>query len=146
LGLARIAIAVLAVVLAFGLLVVGGVALWGALTGKEDPKPNAATPAPSSTAKTKTSKTSAPPSGQSQSQSGNTIQVRCLVAPCAVFVSGPGPNDIQFNGTLTMNEIRIFNGTRLTMAVQDAGGVAVTINGRAQERGRRGEARMYEAP
>jgi hypothetical protein len=142
LGLARIAIATLAVVLAVGLLIVGGTALWGALTGKDDKTPAASTPSPSAS---KTTTTKAAPSG-TQSQSGNTIEVQCLVAPCDVFVSGPGPNDIQFNGTLGPQEKRIFNGTRLMLAVQDSSGVAVTINGRPQARGRHGEAKTYEVP
>jgi hypothetical protein len=139
-GLARIAIAVLAVVVAFGLLVIGGIALWGALTGKDDKdKPNA-TPTTGAPA-TKTSAGSG-----TQTQVGNTITVRCLVAQCPVFVSGPGPNDVQFNGNLSLNETRIFNETRLTVSVQDAGGVSVTINGHLQPRGRRGDAKTYEAP
>jgi hypothetical protein len=142
-GLARIAIAVLAVVLAFGLLIIGGIALWGALTGKDDKgKPSAGAPPASSAAATKSD---AKPS-TTASQIGNTITVRCLVSQCPVFVSGPGPNDVQFNGSLSQNETRIFNETRLTVAVQDAGGVTVTINGHIQPRGRRGEARTYEAP
>lgn len=142
-GLARIAIAVLAVVLACGLLVIGGMALWGALTGKDDKnKPSAASSQASSTAGSSTdTKPSAP-----ASQVGNTITVRCLVAQCPVFVSGPGANDVQFNGNLRQNETRIFNETRLTVAVQDAGGVTVTINGHVQPPGRHGEAKTYEAP
>ena len=140
-GLARIAIAVLAVVLALGLLIIGGIALWGALAGKNDKsKPNAVTPAPSAAAHTRSSKVSAP-----ASQVGNTIEIHCLTVQCQVFVAGPGPNDVQFNGSLTQNETRIFNGTRLTVAVQDASTVAVTINGRLQAKGRR-EPKTYEAP
>jgi hypothetical protein len=142
-GLARIAIAVLAVVLAVGLLILGGTSLWGALTGKDDKTPAASTPSASASGNASTK--AAPPATQ-QSQSGNTIEVQCLVAPCDVFVSGPGPNDIQFNGTLGPKETRIFNGTRLMVAVQDSSGVAVTINGRPQARGRHGEAKTYEVP
>jgi hypothetical protein len=141
-GLARIAIALLAVVLAVGLLIVGGTALWGALTGKGDKTPAAPTPSPA--ASSPATNKAAPP--VTQSQSGNTIEVQCLVASCDVFVSGPGPNDIQFNGTLGAKETRIFNGTRLMVAVQDSSGVAVTINGHPQARGRHGEAKTYEVP
>ncbi len=142
-GLARIAIAVLAVVLAFALLIIGGIALWGALTGKDDKdKPNAA--ATSSGSAAATSSDTKP--STTSSQVGNTIVVRCLVSQCPVFVSGPGANDVQFNGSLSQNETRIFNETHLTVAVQDAGGVSVTINGHVQPRGQRGEAHTYEAP
>jgi hypothetical protein len=141
-GLARIAIAVLAVVLAFGLLILGGTALWGALTGKDDKnKPDTAAPVPSGAASTKTDGKASAPAGQI----GNVITVRCLAAQCPVFVSGPN-NDVMFNDSLKQNETRIFNETQLTVAVEDAGEVTVTINGRVQPPGRRGEAKTYEAP
>jgi hypothetical protein len=141
LGLARIAIAVLAVVLAFGLLIIGGIALWGALTGKDDgkDKPGTAPPVSNTATKASSSKVSSP-------ASGNTIEVKCLAVRCEVFVAGPGAQDVQFNGNLTQNETRTFNETRLTMAVQDASTVAVTINGHPQPRGTRGEAKTYDAP
>jgi hypothetical protein len=139
-GLARIAIAVIAVVLAFGLLIIGGIALWGALTSKAGEKPNAASPTPSSVASATKSK--APPSGQVD----NTIVIHCLAAQCPVFVSGPGPTDVQFNGNLSQNERRIFTGSRLTAAVQDSSTVTVTVNGKLQPRGGPGEARNYEVP
>jgi hypothetical protein len=139
LGLARIAIAVLAVVVAFGLLVIGGIALWGALTGKDEDKPGAAASVPAGATKASSSEVSSP-------ASGNTIVVKCLAVQCTVFVAGPGATDVQYHGNLTQGEIRTFNETRLTMAVQDASTVAVTINGRPQPRGARGDAKTYKAP
>jgi hypothetical protein len=145
-GLARIAIAVLAVVLAFGLLIIGGIALWGALTGKDDGKePGATTSMPSGAPTTKPSK-QAKRASSSGAQVDNTITVHCLAAQCQVFVAGPEANDVQFNGGLTQNETRIFNGSRLTVAVQDASTVDVTINGRQQAKGRRGMPATYEVP
>jgi hypothetical protein len=138
-GLARIAIAVIAVVVAFGLLIIGGIALWGALTSKDGEKPNAASPTPSSVGSNTKSKT---PSGQV----GNTVAIHCLAVQCQVFVAGPGPTDVQFNGNLGQNERRTFNETRLTVAIQDASTVTVTINGKLQPRGTRGEAKTYEVP
>jgi hypothetical protein len=139
LGLARIAIAVLAVVVAFGLLVIGGIALWGALTGKDDKdKPGAVASAPASATKASSGKASSP-------ASGNTIEVKCLAVTCAVFVAGPDATNVQFSGNLKQGEIRTFNETRLTMSVDDASTVDVTINGRPQARGPRGE-KTYEAP
>ena len=139
-GLARIAIAVIAVVLAFGLLIIGGIALWGALTSKSGEKPDAASPTPSSVGGDTKSK------APSTSQAGNTIVIHCLATQCPVFVSGPGAMDIQFNGNLSQNERQIFNGTRLTVVVQDASTVTVTINGKLQPRGARGEDKKYEVP
>jgi hypothetical protein len=134
-GLARVGIAALAVVLAFGLLIVGGIALWGALT-KDSGKPGAATPAPSGASR----------SGGSTSQIGNTVIIHCLAAQCPVFVAGPGPTDVQFNGNLGQNDRRVFNETRLTVSVQDASTVSVTINGQVQPKGRPGEQKTYEVP
>jgi hypothetical protein len=137
-GLARIAIAVLAVVVAFGLLIIGGIALWGALTNKDGDKPGAASPSPSNTA-------TAQPTTRPSHQVGNTIVIHCLASQCHVFVSGPGAQDVVFSGNLTRDERRIFNETRLTVAVQDASTVTVTINGRLQPRGQHGP-QTYEAP
>jgi hypothetical protein len=130
---------VLAVVVAFGLLIIGGIALWGALTSKEGEKTNSSTSAAPSTAGSAKPSTSA-------SRVGNTVVIHCLVAQCPVFVSGPGPNDVQFNGNLGQDEKRVFNSTRLTVAVQDASTVTVTINGALQPRGRHGQARTYDVP
>lgn len=125
---------------AFALLIIGGIALWGALTGKDDKdKPGAATPVSSAATKATSTKAESP-------TSGNVIEVKCLAVQCTVFVAGPGATDVQFNGNLTQNQTRIFNETRLTLAVQDASTVAVTINGHPQPRGARGEAKTYEAP
>ena len=140
-GLARIAIAVLAVGAAFGLLIIGGMALWGALTNKGSDKPNTASTLPTAPGSTKPK---APAS--SPAQVGNTVIIHCLAPQCPVFVAGPGPTDVQFNSNLTQNQRRIFNETRLTVAVQDASTVTVTINGRLQPAGHRGEAKTYEVP
>jgi hypothetical protein len=143
-GLARIAVAVLAVVLAFGLLVIGGIALWGALTNKDGGKPGSAASTPSTGGDSGGKAGATQPTG-SAGQVGNTVVIHCLATQCPVFVSGPGPNDVQFNGNLTRDERRIFNETRLTVAVQDASTVTVTINGRPQPRGGHGPA-TYEVP
>jgi hypothetical protein len=133
-GLARIAIAALAVVVAFGLLIVGGIALWGALTSKNGDK-NASSAAPSSGGNASSSR-----------RIGNTVEILCLASQCPVFVAGPGPTDVQFNGNLAQNERRSFNETRLTVAVQDASTVSVTINGQVQPKGKPGESKTYTVP
>src|SRR4051794_34822138 len=114
--LARIAIAVLAVVVAFALLIIGGIALWGALTSKDGDKPAAAvsSPTPSGGATTSGHTGTTQPS-RSAGQVGNTIIIHCLANQCPLFVSGPGPNDVQFNGNLVRDERRVFNETRLTV-------------------------------
>lgn len=143
-GLARIAIAALAVTLALGLLILGGVSLWGALTKDTGPA-GAASTAPSAGASD-----SAPATRRSTSAAGvpggNTVVLQCLAPQCPVYVAGPGPTDVQFHGNLTQNEKRIFSDTRLTVQVYDAGSVAVTINGRPQPRGKHGQVRTYRIP
>lgn len=133
-GLARIAIAALAVVVGFGLFIVGGIALWGALAGKDDGKNPSASPSGSAGA------------SSTARQVGNTVVLHCLAAQCPVFVAGPGPTDVQFNGKLAQNERRVFNETHLTVAVQDASTVSVTINGQEQPLGHHGEPKTYEVP
>jgi hypothetical protein len=135
---------VLAVVLAVGLLIVGGVALWGALSGKGDPK--AAAPQPSSSATTKSKAAGKPSSSAPGNAVGNTVELHCLAAQCQVFVAGPGPTDVQFNGNLAQNVRRVYNETHLTVVVGDASTVVVTINGHQQALGKRGQAKTYEVP
>lgn len=144
-GLARIAIAVLAVALALGLVIVGGVSLYGALT-KDASNSATSTPATSpsdSASSTLTSKsTGLPPSAQS----GNTIEVQCLATQCPLYVAGPGATDVVFNGDLLLNERKRFTGVRLVMQVDDASTVSVTINGRRMQRGHHGQQRTYRVP
>lgn len=142
-GLARIAVATLAVVLAVGLLVVGGVALYGALSRSS--KSATGTPSAAPTTRAARTRVKAPPA-PSNTRVGNTVEIQCLAAQCPVYVAGPGPNDVQFNGTLIRNERRVFNEIRLTVAVDDASTVSVIINGRPQPRGRAGQQKTYEVP
>ncbi|MEV5750093.1 hypothetical protein AB0L00_19915 [Actinoallomurus sp. NPDC052308] len=143
-GLARIAIAVLAVSLALGLVIVGGVSLWGALTkdasktASTAPDPSSSAVAPSDTAKSKRSAPSA--------QSGNEIDVQCLVAQCQIYVAGPSATDVVYNGSLAHGERKSYTGTRLLLQVDDASTVSVVVNGRQQSRGRHGQQRTYYAP
>jgi hypothetical protein len=139
-GLARISIAALAVTLALGLLTVGGTMLWGAWT--KDTNSQAASSPPSSGSTGSPQRTSAP----ADRPAGNTVEIQCLAAQCPVFVAGPGPTDVQFNGKLGHNERRIFRETRLTVAVDDASTVIVTINGHPQPKGRPGQPRTYAVP
>ncbi|GAA0358599.1 hypothetical protein NE235_17710 [Actinoallomurus spadix] len=143
-GLARIAIAVLAVTLALGLVIVGGISLWGALT-KDASKTASSVPEPSSSAVTPTdagrSKRSAP-----SAQSGNEIDVQCLVAQCQIYVAGPTATDVIAHGALSRGERRRYTGTRLILQVDDASTVSVVINGQQQPKGRRGQQRTYHAP
>jgi hypothetical protein len=144
-GLARLSIAALAITLALGLLIVGGTMLWGAWTKDSSSSQAASSPSPSGSASTTPSRSSGnstPP----DHPAGNTVVIQCLAVQCSVFVAGPGPTDVQFNGKLSRDERRIFSATRLTVAVDDASTVNVTINGHQQPRGRRGEPGTYAVP
>lgn len=137
-GLARIAIAVLAVVLAFGLLILGGISLWGALTSKNSDGKSSSASSPSTAANTGAN----PP----ERKAGNKILIHCLAPQCKVFVANPTPTDVVFNGMLAMNERRVWEGTHLIVSVQDASVVSVTVNGKLQPKGRPGETKTYEVP
>ena len=144
-GLARLSIAALAITLALGLLIVGGTMLWGVWTKDTSRSQAAQSPSgssPSGSTSTVPRSSSAPP----DHPAGNTVVIQCLAAQCPVFVAGPGPTDVQFNGRLSRGERRIFSETRLTVAVDDANTVIVTINGHQQPKGRPGEPRTYTVP
>ncbi|GAA4630224.1 hypothetical protein GCM10023196_054690 [Actinoallomurus vinaceus] len=144
-GLARIAIAVLAVTLALGLVIVGGVSLWGALT-KDASKTASSSPDPSSSGQAKVTPPGKHASSEPRVQSGNEIDVECLVAQCPIFVAGPGATDVIYQGSLVKGETQKFSETRVIMKVDDASTVNVTVNGQRQPRGRRGQEHIYKAP
>jgi hypothetical protein len=134
LGLARIAIAVLAVVLALGLLIVGGIALWGALTS------DTAKPSSSPSANANNNPPASKPQTTSQAQpnplaSTTALIIKCLAAQCKVYVGGPGPTDVQFNGELSQGTTRFFDEPHLSLVVDDASTVQITINGKVQPAG-----------
>jgi cytoskeletal protein RodZ len=142
-GLARISIAALAVTLALGLLIVGGTMIWGAWTKDSSSSASSSPSASPSSRPARTQRTNSPPPDR---PAGNTVEIQCLAAQCPVFVAGPGPTDVQFNGKLGHDERRIFSETRLTVAVDDASTVVVTINGRPQPKGRPGQPKTYAVP
>jgi hypothetical protein len=144
-GLARIAIAVLAVSLALGLVILGGVSLWGALT-KDASKTASSTPDPSASGAVTPKKSGKSGSAPPSAQSGNEIDVQCLVTQCQIYVAGPGANDVIDNRPLSHGERRRYNGTRLIMHVDDASTVSVVVNGQQQPKARRGQERTYKAP
>jgi cytoskeletal protein RodZ len=144
-GLARLSIAALAITLGLGLLIVGGTMLWGAWTKGTSKSQAASSPtgSPSSASASTAPRSSSAPRDH---PAGNTVVIQCLTAQCPVFVAGPGPTDVQFNGKLSRDERRIFRETRLTVAVDDASTVIVTVNGHRQPKGRPGQPRTYTVP
>ena len=134
-------IAAAAVVLAIALLVVGGVALWGALTSDpEPPTPGASQADPPAGAAAPSSNRQPQTATQSPAQA---LVVRCRAARCRVFIAVPPANDVVFNGTLGRGETRTADEARLNLVVGDGSTVDVFINGKLQPKGQPGERAKY---
>jgi eukaryotic-like serine/threonine-protein kinase len=136
-------IAAAAVALAIALLVVGGVALWGAMTSAP------ATPGPGGSKADPPAASQSAPSGKSKSPAtstvtgGDALVVRCRVAKCGVFISSVPDNDVLFNGNLGLGEERHADEPRMNLVVRDGGAVDVYINGKLQPRGAPGKRKYY---
>jgi hypothetical protein len=143
-GHARILIAAAAVALAIALLVVGGVALWGALTSepaRPGPATSQADPPAAATQKTSTGRPRQPTT--STATGGAALVVRCRAARCGVFISSSPDNDVLFNGVMRQGEERRADEPRMNLVVSDSGGVDVIINGKLQPKGTPGKRRIY---
>jgi hypothetical protein len=142
-GHARIFIAAAAVALAIALVLVGGVALWGALTS-ESARPGPATSQADPPAAGKTTSTGRPKPPQASAPTGGAaLVVRCRVARCGVFISSSPDNDVLFNGVMRQGEERRADESRMNLVVSDSGGVDVIINGKLQPKGAPGKRKIY---
>jgi hypothetical protein len=137
-------IAAAAVALAIALVVVGGVALWGALTSEP------ATPGPESSRADPPAASQSVPSGKAKSPApsppvtgGEALVVRCRVARCGVFISSVPDNDVLFNGNLGQGEERHADEPRMNLVVSDGSTVDVFINGKLQTKGPPGKRKVY---
>ncbi|MFI0354531.1 hypothetical protein [Actinomadura sp. 9N407] len=146
-GLARILIAVVAVVLALALLVVGGMALVNALTSSSnDPGPagTAASTDPGG-AEPKASASATPSatrSAQTTGTSGVPLVIRVTGAPTQVYVRVTGTGDVLQQGVLRTGEGRQYDQAPLAVVANNGGSLDVVIYGKTQERkpdGVRGE-------
>jgi hypothetical protein len=127
-GHARILIAVAAVVLALALLIVGGIALFGALTNQS------AIPGPSATAVTK-----APQSGGASTTEPagvHALFIRVTGASASVYISTPGNTQTLFKGTLNHGEVRYFDLPEMVVVVDPAQNVDVQIHGKTVSKGK----------
>jgi hypothetical protein len=135
-------IAIAAIVLAIALLVVGGVALRGALTSAPaTPGPvtsNADPPASSGPATA-----SRPRQTVASTATSDALLVRCRAVKCGVFISSVPDNDVLFNGTLGQGDQRTADEPRMALVVSDGSAVDVYINGRLQKKGARGKRHVY---
>ena len=135
-------IAAAAVVLAIALLVVGGVALWGALTSEaEPPTPGASRADPPASSAAEPSDRQ--PQSASTSRPASALFVRCRAARCRVFIAVPPANDVLFNGSLGRGETRTHDEPRMNLLVADSSTVDVYINGKLQPKGEPGERQRY---
>jgi hypothetical protein len=130
------------VVLALALLVVGGVALWGALTSEP------AAPSPGSTraeppASTEAAPSSRQPQSATTSRTNEALVVRCRVARCGVFISAIPGNEVLFNGNLGQGETRQADEPRMNLVVSDGSAVDVFINGKLQAKGAAGKSKTF---
>ncbi len=132
-------IAAAAVALAIALVVVGGVALWGALTSEPArPGPGTSKADPPAASKSVPSGKSRQPT-TSTATDGNALIVRCRASSCGVFISSIPENDVLFNGHLRQGEERHADEPRMALVVSDASVVDVYINGKLQARGAPGK-------
>jgi hypothetical protein len=124
-------------------LVVGGVALWGALTS-EPVSPGPASSRADPPAATQTTSTGRPrPPQPSAATDGAALVVRCRAARCGVFISSSPDHDVLFNGFMRKGEERRADEPRMNLVVSDSGGVDVYINGELQPKGTAGKRKIY---
>jgi hypothetical protein len=120
-----------AVALALALLIVGGVALFGALTSES------AIPGPSARAVTTAPKASR--SAAAPSAAGHALFIKVTGASAAVYVSTPGNTQTLFKGTLNHGEVRYFDLPEMVVVVDPAQSVDVQIRGKSVSKGRAGK-------
>lgn len=130
----------LAVVLALVLLVVGGIALFGALTS------DAAAPSSPQATPTNVRSVASPPrsrtaSAQSQASfASRSLVIKVTGAPTKVYVAISGnTSQVLENGVLNTGDIRQYDEAPLDVVITNGGAVDVWIYGRRQTKGQPGQ-------
>jgi hypothetical protein len=137
-------IAAVAIALAIALLVVGGVALWGALTSEPaQPGPGSSKADPPVASQSVASGKVRSSATATTADDGYALVVRCRVARCGVFISSVPDNDVLFNGNLGPGEERHADEPRMNLVVSDGSTVDVYINGRLQTKGSPNKRKYY---
>jgi hypothetical protein len=132
LGIARLALAGLAVVVLLALIGVGAKALISSLSSNDTPVPGAP---PAS---------SAPPASQQPSaEKVPTVQVVCQADVCPVFVRVPG-GDVLIDRDMARGEQASYFNPELDVVLGDAGTVQVFENGTARPAGQQGEREAFK--
>ncbi|MEO3869822.1 RodZ domain-containing protein [Nonomuraea sp. B12E4] len=126
-GLARLALAVLAAGAAVTLLFVGGRALLGSFgAAQESERARAASPTPPSAA-----------SAEATAQVP-TVRIECVADTCPIVtVRVPGGDVLQHREMSGGEEVSYFD-PELDVVISDAGAVRVTVNGKLRESAGRG--------
>ncbi|MDR8407702.1 hypothetical protein MTP10_02985 [Nonomuraea sp. 3-1Str] len=124
-GLARLAVAVLAVAGIATLLVIGGRALFLSLDAPERAEPHRATTEPSAGAQVP------------------TVRIECVADTCPlVTVRVPGGDVLQYRDMSRGEEVSYFQ-PELDVVLSDAATVRVTENGRPRAQGKAGEREAF---
>jgi hypothetical protein len=139
-------IAVLAVALALVLLIIGGLALFGALTsGPEGPErggPQASPQTGSNVSVTRSAVRTTKPAVQ------HTLALKVVGAPTRVIVltGGGGDREVLLDQVLGTGDIQYFDRAPLDVVVADGGAVDIYVHGKRQRRGTQGERAEYHVP
>jgi hypothetical protein len=133
-GHARILIAAFAVVLALALLIVGAIALFGAMTSKPDAPGTTTSGTPGSPSRSPQSAavSQAPPAGR------HALVIKAT-GTVNVYVATPGNTKTLLNGTLNAGDIRTYDDKELVITVDPAQNVQVLINGKVVSKGQNGK-------
>ncbi|MFI6388946.1 hypothetical protein ACIBHY_22840 [Nonomuraea sp. NPDC050547] len=124
-GLARLALAVLAVALVVALVVIGARALLGALDTPEPVSAGRATATPTASAQVP------------------TVRIECVAETCPlVTVRVPGGDVLQYRDMSRGEEVSYFE-PELSVVLSDAGTVRVAENGKARAPGKAGEREAF---
>ncbi|MFB4283799.1 MULTISPECIES: hypothetical protein [unclassified Nonomuraea] len=133
-GIARLALAVLAAGAVVTLLVIGGRALIGSLGAAAPEREPASAPATDSSA--------GPSAGPSTASDATgkvpTVRIECLAETCPlVTVRVPGGDVLQYREMSKGEEVSYFE-PELDVVLSDAGTVRVTENGKPRDQGEQG--------
>jgi hypothetical protein len=135
-GLARLALAVVAVGAVVTLLVIGGRALLGSFGAQPPERERASATADAATATvTATGATAQVP----------TVRIECVAETCPlVTVRVPGGDVLQYREMSRGEEVSYFE-PELDVVLSDAGTVRVTENGKPREQGKSGAREAFTA-
>ncbi|GII53780.1 hypothetical protein Pth03_21690 [Planotetraspora thailandica] len=131
LGIARLALAGLAVIVLLALIGVGARALFSSLDSSSAPVPDTPS-APASPS----SEPATPP------EKVPTVQLVCQADLCPVFVRVPG-GDVLIDRDMTRGEQASYSNPELDVVLDDAGTVRVYENGTPREQGAQGERQEF---